>query len=465
MTYEKEKRVITYLDIYNRLKGVKSKNTVEEEEYEILVCTNFVVPSFIIPPYSTAKGAKTKWINNWRKILTFIENIQYRLPEGRRPSLPISTRDEKNLAIWGSPRSVTAAIKRMVGIGLLRIETADARFERADTRSCYTYYYYRENEEKFIQFCKDNHIEPFVIKDSESKKVKKPYLISDFDKSKVMIGTCSELKKPDGISDERFKEFLTECLYEKYPQIKYYKKLVDEMNKVYYKDYPQFSIKFIPTFTWKITKKGVIKKSVTKIGLRAACSWNNKEKKEREAILEEYGFNMRKDIRSSVPRLTKSLSSGEWYSEDIDLYKEIYKYCGDDELTDEMREAIKYLFMRPYFDGSPKEMVNHVWRKMNREGVLKQDVRRQMRRLRAGIEKACGGRIYGSYIFLVESCVYLRVMQRLLAQGRNGWLLFDAFYCTGLEGEDDKQFNETVEHYLKESFEEYMTFHRVISVR
>ena len=41
----------------------------------------------------------------------------------------------------------------------------------------------------------------------------------------------------------------------------------------------------------------------------------------REKLLDEMGFNLKKDVKSSVPRLTLSLNSGYWIDEDIDIYK------------------------------------------------------------------------------------------------------------------------------------------------
>ena len=53
------------------------------------------------------------------------------------------------------------------------------------------------------------------------------------------------------------------------------------MNKKFYKDYPEFLIRFWPSFTWgKKTKRDDKSNTVVGIGIRATNSFCNKDKEE-----------------------------------------------------------------------------------------------------------------------------------------------------------------------------------------
>ena len=71
------------------------------------------------------------------------------------------------------------------------------------------------------------------------------------------------------------------------------------------------------------------------------------KKEERAVLLDEMGFNLRRDVRSSVPRLTLSLNSGHWIDEEIDIYKLISDELYPGEVcSEERREGIKALHMQ-----------------------------------------------------------------------------------------------------------------------
>ena len=445
--------MISYIEIYKRIDKKQKRDSESNKQSAIPINqTKYEVPLFNESFCSKTKKQWTSWKMKLRKILSFV--LRHNHIEDKCVIMPISTIDLDNLALWKKHQCVSYAINDMIEIGILRIESYSYRYGFADTRECRTYRYYKENAEKYIQFCKSRYIFPYDVGlyHNDDEEIEE---LADFDTTRVVF--CSDLKliKPKNVSELDFKEFLEKCLYENYPQLDYYKKLSIEINNTYYQDefYKDLRIKFIPHFQWSKSRK-----SITKIGIRATCSLDNRSKKERPMLRERYGLDKEKDIKSSVPRVTLSLNNGSWYLDNVDLYAEIYKNCEQtDEFTVEMREAIKALFMRAYFDNSEDNLVHHTWIAMEQEGVSKQDVGKQMKKLRAAIFKTCGNKPNGSEIFLAESCVYLRVFQRLLQDRRNGWLLYDAFYCSGLDGESDEKFNETVEQYIKESFNEYLT--------
>ncbi|MCM1439782.1 MAG: hypothetical protein NC131_11375 [Roseburia sp.] len=428
-----------------------------EEDWEPVRCVKYTLPDFKAPVYSNAKGAKGKWAKQLSKIYAFIRSVQHKRYNEGCTIMPISSRNSTNRAIWGSHVSVSANIKVMLQIGLLDYETKRCRFNSSDNE-CYTYRYYVENEVKFIQLCKDNNIEPYIFKNGNYDKVIKIDDIPSFDKSRVLFKTHLRLNKPADMTKGEFADFLTKCLYENYPPLKYYQDLTNSINEAEYKDFPDLRIKFEPHFTW--AKSG---KSVTGIGIRATNKLVNIKKTDRPKILKAYGFDKEKDIKSSVPRLTLSLNRGEWFADEIDLYKEMHGYCEPDiEFNDDEREAIKALFMRAYFDNSAKNVAYHTWNIMNQDNISEHDVKDKMKGLRNAIEKVCGGKTYGNYIFFVESCVYLGALGYLLALGHKVWLLYDCFYCSGPEAVDEKMFLRVVNMSVRMGFNEFINFEKKV---
>lgn len=445
--------MISYIEIAKRLKKSKDNQDDENVITTPTKCAEDGVPPFNESAYcfreTSQYNAKKQRLS---RILVFVK--RYVSTQDKCIIIPISTHNFQNLNLWRRVSSVSDAIDDMIDIGILRVEDPTYRYNSPDGKNkCKTYRFYKDNAEKYIQFCNTHHVSPhsaIAWNDTHLEMIDE--LI--FDKTSVVFSSYKKHKKPSNYSKRRFERFLTACLYENYPQLAYYQNITKEINETYYSkdgDSP-LRIKFEPHFTW--SKDG---KSINKVGIRASCSLNNKSKKDRPMLREKYGLDKEKDVKSSVPRVTLSLTNGEWYSDKVDLYAEIYKHCGQtDKFTEPMRNAIKDLFMRAYFDKSEGEMVRHIWYAIDREGILKKDVDEQMIKLKNAIFQTCGEKPQGSEIFLAESCVYLDVFQRLLAQGRKGWLLYDAFYCSGLEGESDEEFDEIVERYLKESFDDYL---------
>ena len=219
-----------------------------------------------------------------------------------------------------------------------------------------------------------------------------------------------------------------------------------------YKDYPEFQIKFMPRFTW--SKNG---KYVKKIGIRATNSMVNIKKEDRGDILKAYGFTLEKDINASVPRITLSLNSGRWIDDSEDIYELIFRVIEPDgEFTSETREAIKKLHMRAYFEPSDKLTGHHTWLAMDRTGVDRQDVCDKMADLRRALVKAEGGRVYGSEVFYVESCVYLMTLYDLLSCGCFVWQVYDGFYAYSPDEDVQEMFEEIVSASVKINFEDFI---------
>jgi hypothetical protein len=233
--------------------------------------------------------------------------------------------------------------------------------------------------------------------------------------------------------------YLTQCLYQNYPELQFHQIKVDEMNENFYEDYPEFKLRFRPRYTWKGNK-------VVRVGIRLTNEYCCKKREERKELLKQYGFHLEKDVRSSVPRLTLSINKGSWVDEDIDIYKLINdEFEPGSEFSEARREAMKHYILTTYFEErSDKMLGKNVTYKIDQEGLVKTEVDDLMGRLRRATIKAVGGRTFGSDIFYVESCVYLMTAYDLLTSGHMVWVVYDAFYSNG---EEDQ---ETFEYMLRQ---------------
>ncbi len=237
------------------------------------------------------------------------------------------------------------------------------------------------------------------------------------------------------MSKTKFERYLRLCLYQNYPFfIDTYKK-VKEINKKFYKDYPEFLIRFWPSFTWGKKNKREDKSNVViGIGIRATNSFCNKKEEERDEIIKQYGFDVKHDVSSSVPRLTLSLNTGKWISESTDIYKLISEEMDPIiKFDDERRKAIKFFHMRAYFDENSKGIVGrNAWINMTTYQLKKDDVYDEMDKLKSAVLKVEGGKVYGNEIFYVESVIYLMVLHTILFKEKQlVWLVYDCFYGKG----------------------------------
>lgn len=426
-------------------------NTIEE----------YTVPDFNLPDSEATAAGQTKY-RTLSKILTFIDLAQrLRTSEGCT-IMPISVTSACNLAIFGGEMNISRAIDKMIEIGILEEHEETYRFNAPfpydDENRSKQYKYYVDNERKFIEYCRRHSIEKYVpvskYKFSEEElktveKVSKEY--REFKIEDVRFSSDLRLVMPYGVKPSEFELFLLWCLHRNYPMFSFYQMKIQEINEKYYKDYPQFEFRFEPKFTWG---KGKNTKKVVRISIRATNAYDNKPKEKRDDILNSYGMALERDVKSSVPRLTKSLNEGKWIGGQEDIYELINReFEAGAPFTPERREAIKRLYMFAYFEThSDANMGKNVWRRMDKEGVNRDEVYDVMKRLKEAMIKV-EGKTYQSEIFYVESCIYAMVVYDLLSAGHNVWLVYDAFYSRGEADQED--FDTMIEHGIKESFQDF----------
>ena len=374
------------------------------------------------------------------------------------------------LAIAGSPANASNLIKFMCQIGLISPECEKYRFGSRYEKNNYakTYRYYYDNEQKLLAYCEQDGIGEFTTKNHARKKAVPT--CSEIAVKDVAISSHLKLVKPKDLSHTEFEDYISELIYQRYPHLEAYQELVDEINETHYSEYPELSISFRLHFTWD-KKKNYIRK----IGLRATNSCvsasNSEEHDEnfhrliKQELLNKYGLSLSKDVKSSVPRITLSLNQHYWESETTDIYKMILHECVHSgecfsnetvvQKFTELREVIKKLHMRRYFD-TEKEIRNHTRNAMGHRAVEdKDEIDAIMKAYQCAVIKAEGGKLYGTEIFLHESCIYLDVLKELLDNGFFCWECYDAFYARK-EGVTQEEFEKYVEALVEEKANAYI---------
>jgi len=436
----------------------------EDEKFSLGTVTDFrVVKDYEVPsfmpgtPNLTKNGALKKYKERFSKYLAFIDCVKYYRSSKYCSILALATTSCALMNIWGSEKNVSNALKELKAIGL--IEEYSSYYQ---TGMCKLYFYYVENERLLIDYCKSNDIPKMEIKSQQvlSAKQRNEYkrrceeVYSEKFKRKVIFKSTLSLKRPKGVKPGQFKRDLYEMLYENYPGFKIYQSIAETINEVYYKDQPEFHIRFKPKFHWNKKAKNekyIPQSAIVGIGVRASnklCSAKkdndsiDSETKKilREEVLKHYGFEFEKDITSSVPRVAYALNHGGWLKEDVDLYERIYLEVepnGTEEDFKMEREAIKKLFFRVYFDSTDNKLGYHTWDHMVQEGLIREQVYDNMANLRRAMEKVLGVKRHNNYIFYVESCIYIDALHSLLAKGYKVWLVYDCFYGTGFGTQED----------------------------
>lgn len=469
--------MITIVEIADQIKAKKElKNEPSEEkcitEWKPKECKNYILPPFQIPSVRSVKSTRDKL----SKVLAFIDWVKYKRLASGCTIMPIACTNKRLMDICGGQRNVSNLIGYMVRIGLLEVESNqyqyNATHEEYNRSKEYKYYY--ENERKIVDYCEKNKIEKRIVKNNDYlyiHTVVEKFDINDFDNNQVKFSSKLNLVKPDGLSKSQFEEYLTNVLYMNYPELAYYQSMADEINATYYADDPPLTIHFIPNFTW--TKNN---KAVRKIGIRATNAFvsakGEKDGNERfngyykEDVLKKYGLNLEKDVSSSVPRITLSLNTGVWISEEMDVYRKIYDEYVIRKIESEglvfkekmppfekVRAAIKELHMRGYFD--EENMIGVHTRRVMAEVKNKNEVDEEMKLLQNAIISAEGGCLYGSEIFYHESCIYIEVLKELLENGYKVWQCYDAWYATK-EGTTQDEFEKYVTDLVENKANEYI---------
>ena len=236
--------------MHEQKKLIKEKNkNINQEQYVPERIENYTPPDLEIPKSRSIKCTKEKL----SKVLAFIDYIKYlRCSDCCTGNMPIPTTNKKLISICGSQQNVSNLIKFMKQLNLIKDYDNKYKFNTIENKSK-TYYYYIEIEKQIQEYCKYNNINTYIIQNGEENNSYIPLLqnlkIDNFDESQVRFSSKLHLLKPDNYSTVQFENYLISVLHKNYPDLLKYQKLADEINYKYYKNYPEMSLRFIPTFT------------------------------------------------------------------------------------------------------------------------------------------------------------------------------------------------------------------------
>ena len=246
------------------------------------------------------------------------------------------------------------------------------------------------------------------------------------------------------VSDDEITEYIETV---KYPQIRDYQKLADEINSRYYVNE---SYDLGIRFNTKITRsKGGL---ISKIGIRATNgivaskehdNGKNSGRIWRKEILDRYFGKdnyMEFDVKSSIYRINHFLNFNVWLDNDIDLYKEMY---GKEFDSKEQRDQYKLFAMKLYFDKSIKKLRHHtvMGRDRTELSLTDEDLEMTLEEMKKNMTEVIG-ETYDSEIFLHESCIYMDLCKELLERGFKVIQVYDGFYVNKDNGMTEKKFNE-----------------------
>ena len=453
------------IEILNRIQENKEKEKVMVDkefptmEWNPMEASAYTVPSFY-PPTLTKPNIK-----KIQKVMAFVDMVKYKRVKEGTTIMPIPTTNKQMIRLCGNQREVSRLIGFMVDIGLIGVYDDSYQFKahRAEDNKSKTYYYYYENEVRLLEWCKEKGIEKVegvmknVIKNKNCGEI-------FADREKVRFRSNLKLMKPQDMSVKDFEGVLLNCLYENYKGLRSYQEKADVINEKYYSGMPEMALRFVPSFTWDAKNN-----YVRKIGIRCTNSLVAAKKDDsvrqdgalyRSDVLRRYNLEWGKDVKSSVPRITRLLNYKEWVSEEVDVYEMIYKrYVKLKEVAPmpedfiRYRDAIKALHMRAYFD-SGKSMGAHVCRALG-DYTRAEEVATEMRLLRLSIIYVEGCVLYDSEIFFHESCIYLDVLEELLGMGYFVWLCYDAFYAGAKEGQTEAEYQKICARIVREKATTY----------
>ena len=112
--------------------------------------------------------------------------------------------------------------------------------------------------------------------------------------------------------------------------------------------------------------------------------------------------------------------------------------------------------MSAYFDDDSRIGANTYFKmKSFRKEVDFQDLKKTMLDFKEATRIALGGKIFGSEIFLFESCIYARVNFELLKRGFLVWQVYDGFYARK-SGVSQKEFTNLCNELVENAFYEFL---------
>lgn len=145
----------------NAEKGMKRMEVfdwkpVKADEYEL--------PEFVVPETRKKKIQRERF----GKVLAFIDVVRHKRYSEGCTIMPIPTTSKKLISICGNHQEVSRLIKFMIEIGLVSVECEEYQYKaiKEEYNKSKSYRYYYDNEQKIIEYCRENNININIVRNS-----------------------------------------------------------------------------------------------------------------------------------------------------------------------------------------------------------------------------------------------------------------------------------------------------------
>lgn len=252
--------------------------------------------------------------------------------------------------------------------------------------------------------------------------IKETNMSKQLDISKLQYVTINAKKRPRQLLNLSEEELL-ELLYLRYPQIRYYQDVVEQINNANGWKGSLYEIKFAPNIERH--------NSYTKFSIRYTSEYACYHKDVRNTINKDMLGDdyLKYDINGSIFRVTHLLNNGSWMSCKDDIYEYLYgtkfestedrnefkTICNTVYFTSTAREAVRKFIDRKKLDDYNPELLNIF-------DALKTKITNVI------------GKSYNSEVFMHESCIYIGAIKRMMDLGFKVLPIYDCFcfnrqYC------------------------------------
>ncbi len=362
-----------------------------------------------------------KWRNNIKE-LALLCNKYKLLPDNFHDAIALSCNSKFLIKLYGYPMKVNRILQMARNIGLLELVSNYASFNHNINQS----FTYRINKELLNLILETNVLyngERRGIRERDNI-IKETNMSKQLDLSKLQYVTINAKKRPRQLLDLSEEE-LIELLYLRYPQIRYYQNIVEEINTANNWKGSLYEIKFEPNIEHHY--------SYNKFSIRYTSEYACYPKEARETLNKDMlGEDYHKyDVNGSIFRVTYLLNNGSWMDYSGDIYKYLY---GNEFESREDRNEFKTICNTVYFTSTAVEATRRFIDRKKLDGY-NDELLNIFDALKFKLNDVIG-KSYNSEIFMHESCVYIGAIEKMMSLGYKVLPIYDCFCFNNKQSKD-----------------------------
>jgi len=354
-----------------------------------------------------------KWRSNIKELALLCDKYKL-LPNNFHDAIALSCNSKFLIKLYGYPMKVNRILQMARHIGLLELASNYASFNHGDNNQSFTY---RINKELLNLILETNVLYNGGDRERGGRDniIKEPNMSKQLDLSKLQYVTINAKKRSRQLLNLSEEE-LIELLYLRYPQIRYYQNVVEEINTVNGWKGSPYEIRFEPNIEHHY--------SYNKFSMRYTSEYACYPKETRETLNRDMlGEDYHKyDVNGSIFRVTYLLNNGSWMDYSGDIYRYLY---GNEFESREDRRGFKTICNTVYFTSTAREAAR---RYVDRNGVsnYNEELFNIFDDLKNKITDVIG-KSYNSEIFMHESCIYIDAVKRMMDIGYKVLPVYDCF--------------------------------------